>query len=57
MSGVTDGYLWQELVRTGGYDVLPKPLRADNVAKVVKLAMSYWTSASTSASSARTYKK
>lgn len=44
MSGVADGYLWQELIHTGGYDVLPKPLRPDNVARVVKLALSYWNS-------------
>jgi DNA-binding NtrC family response regulator len=41
MSGVSDDYLWQELIRTGGYDVLPKPLRPDNLARVVKLALSY----------------
>lgn len=46
MSGVADGYLRQELIRTGGYDVLPKPLRPDNVTRVVKLALSYWNSAS-----------
>lgn len=45
MSGVADDYLRQELIRRGGYDVLPKPLRADNVARVVKLALSYWSSA------------
>lgn len=45
VSGVSDGYLSQELIRRGGYDVLPKPLQADKVARVVKLALSYWTSA------------
>ena len=45
MSSVSDVYLWQELIRRGGYDVLAKPLRADNVTRVVKLALSYWTSA------------
>jgi DNA-binding NtrC family response regulator len=44
MSGVADDYLWQELIRRGGYDVLPKPLRADNVARIVRLALSYWNS-------------
>lgn len=44
MSGVADDYLWQELIRTGGYDVLPKPLRPDNLARVIKLALSYWNS-------------
>ena len=45
MSGVVDDYLRQELIRRGGYDVLPKPLRADQVAPLVKLALSYWESA------------
>jgi DNA-binding NtrC family response regulator len=42
ISGVADDYLFQELIRRGGYDVLPKPLRPDNAARVVKLALSYW---------------
>jgi FixJ family two-component response regulator len=45
MSGVSDDYLLQELIRWGGYDILPKPLRADKAARVVKLALSYWNSA------------
>jgi DNA-binding NtrC family response regulator len=44
VSGVSDAYLYQELIRRGGYDVLPKPLQADKVARVVKLALSYWNS-------------
>jgi DNA-binding NtrC family response regulator len=43
MSGVADAYLWQELVRRDGYDILPKPLRAEDVLRVVKLALSYWS--------------
>jgi DNA-binding NtrC family response regulator len=43
VSRVADVYLWQELIRCGGYDVLAKPLRANHVARVVKLALSYWT--------------
>ena len=42
VSGVADDYLWQELIRRGGYDVLGKPLRGDDVARVLKLALSYW---------------
>jgi DNA-binding NtrC family response regulator len=42
VSGVADDYLFQELNRHGGYDILPKPLRPDNAARVVKLALSYW---------------
>ena len=46
VSSVTDTYLWQELTRRGGYDVLPKPLQADKVERTVKLALSYWNTAS-----------
>jgi DNA-binding NtrC family response regulator len=46
VSGVSDAYLWQELTRRGGYDVLPKPLQADKVERTVKLALSYWNTAS-----------
>jgi DNA-binding NtrC family response regulator len=42
MSGVADEYLWQELNRCGGYDTLAKPLRAEDVARVIRLALSYW---------------
>jgi response regulator RpfG family c-di-GMP phosphodiesterase len=44
MSGVADDYLWQELVRRGGYDIVIKPLRPEDVTRVVKLALSYWIS-------------
>ena len=47
LSAVSDDYLWQELIRHGGYDVLIKPLKANKVARVVKLARSYWNSAPT----------
>ncbi len=42
VSGVADEYLCQELIRSGGYDVLAKPLHAAALARVVKLALSYW---------------
>jgi hypothetical protein len=45
MSVVVDEYLLQELIRRGGYELLPKPLRAESIARVIKLALSYWTSA------------
>jgi DNA-binding NtrC family response regulator len=45
LSGVVDTYLWHEVVRTGGYDVLSKPLREDEVVRAVRLAWSYWNSA------------
>jgi len=44
-SRVVDDYLWQELIRCGGHDLLAKPLRADDVARALKLALSYWRSA------------
>jgi DNA-binding NtrC family response regulator len=45
VSTVVDTDLWNEVVRNGGYEVLPKPLRADQVSKAVGLAWSYWSSA------------
>lgn len=44
VSNAADVYLWQELIRRGGFDVLSKPLRADKVERVVRLAISYWIS-------------
>jgi DNA-binding response OmpR family regulator len=42
ISRVADNYLWNEVVSNGGYDVLPKPLREDEVLRAVRLAWSYW---------------
>jgi FixJ family two-component response regulator len=44
-SQVMDGYLWNEVVRHGGYDVLAKPLREPDVSRALRLAWSYWSSA------------
>ena len=44
-SKVMDGYLWNEVVRNGGYDVLRKPLDAPEVSRAVRLAWSYWNRA------------
>jgi hypothetical protein len=44
-SRVMDGYLWNEVVRHGGYDVLAKPLREPEVSRALRLAWSYWSSA------------
>lgn len=44
LSRVIDDYLWNEVVRCGGYDVLSKPLREVEVARAVRLAWSYWAS-------------
>lgn len=45
VSAVVDTYLWNEVVRTGGFDVLSKPFREDEVARAVRLAWSYWNKA------------
>jgi DNA-binding NtrC family response regulator len=57
VSGVSDAYLSQELARWRGYDVLPKPLRADKVERTVKLALSYWDSTQKPAVSAGSLRK
>ncbi len=44
VSEVVDTYLLNEVVRTGGYDVLSKPLREDDVVRAVRLASTYWYS-------------
>jgi len=40
-----DDYLWNEVVRRGGYDVLSKPLREEDLMRAIKLAWAYWNSA------------
>ena len=50
MSRVADDYLWQELIRCGGHDLLAKPLQADDVHRALKRAWSYWNSARAAAS-------
>jgi DNA-binding NtrC family response regulator len=49
ISKVADDYLWNEVVCNGGYDVLPKPLREQDVLRAVKFAWSYWNSTKQSA--------
>ena len=44
VSRVTDDYLWNEVVCNGGYDVLPKPIREQDVLRAVKFAWSYLNS-------------
>jgi len=46
VSAVVDTYLWNEVARIGGFDVLSKPLREADVARAVRLAWSYWNNAS-----------
>src|SRR5712675_1117492 len=40
-SRVNDQYLWEEVIRQGGYDVLAKPLQEDQTVRFVNLAWSY----------------
>jgi len=44
VSKVADDYLWNEVVRRGGYDVLSKPLHQDELERAVRLAWIYWSS-------------
>ena len=46
VSKVADDYLWNEVVRRGGYDVISKPLREDELERAAKLAWTYWSSTS-----------
>jgi DNA-binding NtrC family response regulator len=41
-SPVVDDYVWREIVSRGGYDVLATPLRCDDAARAIRLAMTYW---------------
>jgi response regulator RpfG family c-di-GMP phosphodiesterase len=51
VSKVIDDNLWNDLVSNGGYEVLRKPLREEEVSRAVKMAWSYWSSAVKRASS------
>jgi FixJ family two-component response regulator len=42
LSKFADQSLWSEVFRIGGFDILRKPLRTDDVWKAVNLALSYW---------------
>lgn len=53
ISRVADDYLWNEVVCNGGYDVLPKPLREQDVLRAVKFAWSYWNSTRQTAATPR----
>jgi DNA-binding response OmpR family regulator len=41
-SSVNDSYLWQEVVQTGGYDVLVKPFHEEQVVSTVRRAWIFW---------------
>ena len=44
ISRAADDHLWEEVIRSGGYEVLSKPLRPKEVVRVIKLAWSFWNS-------------
>lgn len=44
ISKVADEYLWNEVFRIGGFDILARPLRIEEVRRAVGLALSYWHS-------------
>ena len=41
-SRVSDEYLWREVVKHGGYDVVTRPLEEDLVVQTLKRAWYYW---------------
>ena len=44
LSRVADDYLWNEVIRHGGYDVLATPLKETEVLRAVRLGWSYLSS-------------
>jgi hypothetical protein len=44
LSTVIDDNLWNDLVANGGYELLRRPLREDEVSRAVRMAWSYWSS-------------
>ncbi len=52
VSRVIDDYLWNEVVYNGGYEVVAKPIREDEVLRSVRLAWCYWRSAAKSLANA-----
>lgn len=45
LSNVADDYLWNEVNRVGGFDVLSAPLREDDLVRSVRMAWRYWNTA------------
>jgi DNA-binding response OmpR family regulator len=50
-SSVVDPYLFQELVKHGGFDVVPKPIQVKELARLGRLALAYWRNQHTSMAS------
>jgi DNA-binding response OmpR family regulator len=47
-SSVVDPYLFQELVKQGGFDVVSKPIQRNELARLGRLALAYWKNQHTS---------
>ena len=43
VSKVADDYLWNEVIRKGGHDLLTTPLREEEVLRAIRLAWFYWS--------------
>lgn len=46
ISSVGDHYLFDEVVKQGGFDVIRKPLEADELQRISRLAFTFWKSRS-----------
>ena len=42
VSAVIDDYLFDELVKQGGFDIMPKPLHPDELRRICGLALTFW---------------
>jgi DNA-binding NtrC family response regulator len=42
MSPVNDSYLWQEVILSGGYDVLARPFHEEQVVSMIRRAWIFW---------------
>jgi FixJ family two-component response regulator len=42
VSRVADDYLFEEVVRQGGFDITTKPIRIDELQRIIKLALNFW---------------
>jgi DNA-binding NtrC family response regulator len=41
-SFVSDHYLFEEVIHQGGYDVVSKPLKLEEVSRITRLALTFW---------------
>lgn len=42
VSRVSDSYLWEEVIQRGGFDVLTKPYRRDDLVRTLDFALKHW---------------